>query len=102
LRLEVADRGPGIPAEHRGKVFEPFFQVDNSRAGSGSGLGLTIAEWIAIAHGGTIKLADNEPGLMVRVMLPLRGPVEDASPRPARRVRSPKKAMPRPGRSSTI
>ena len=102
LRLEVADRGPGIPAEHRGKVFEPFFQVDSSRAGSGSGLGLTIAEWIAIAHGGTIKLADNEPGLMVRVLLPLRGPVEDASRRPARRVRSPKKAMPRPGRSSTI
>ena len=102
LRLEVSDRGPGIPAAHRGKVFEPFFQMDSSRAGSGSGLGLTIAQWIAIAHGGTIKLADNEPGLVVRVLLPLRGAIEDAGRRPASRVRSAKKAIRGPGPSSTI
>ena len=102
LRLEISDRGPGVPAEQRGKVFEPFFQMDSSRAGSGSGLGLTIAQWIAIAHGGTIELEDNEPGLLVRVLLPLRGGIEDASRWPASRVRSAKKAIRRPGPSSTI
>ena len=99
LRLEVSDRGPGIPAEHRGKVFEPFFQVDSSRAGMGSGLGLTIARWIVSAHGGTIKLMDNEPGLVVRVLLPLRGLKEDASPAP--RVSSAKKANRGPDPSSS-
>ena len=74
LRLEVVDRGPGIPAEQRNKVFEPFYQLDRSRAGGGAGLGLAIARWIVSAHGGTIKLDDNDPGLMVRILLPLRGP----------------------------
>jgi two-component system, OmpR family, sensor histidine kinase CiaH len=101
LRLEVSDRGPGIPAEHRGKVFEPFFQLDSSRAGSGSGLGLAIAQWIVSAHGGTIKLMDNEPGLVVRVLLPLRGLKEDARRRPARRESSAKKALRGPDPSST-
>ena len=78
LRLEVSDRGPGIPAEHRSKVFEPFYQLDGSRSGSGAGLGLAIARWIVGAHGGTIKLVDNEPGLVVRILIPLRGPLEDA------------------------
>jgi signal transduction histidine kinase len=82
LRLEVADRGPGIPPDQRGKVFERFSQLDGSRSGSGTGLGLAIARWIVSAHGGTIKLTDNEPGLMVRILLPVRGSIERAS-RPA-------------------
>ncbi|HXC78851.1 MAG TPA: HAMP domain-containing sensor histidine kinase [Candidatus Acidoferrum sp.] len=101
LRLEVSDRGPGIPAEHRGKVFEPFFQLDGSRAVRGSGLGLTIGRWIAAAHGGTIKLTDNEPGLVVRVLLPLRGLKEDAGRPPARLVTSAKSAIRGPDPSST-
>ncbi len=74
LRVEVVDRGPGIPAEHRNKVFEPFYQLDGTRAEGGAGLGLAIAHWIVSAHGGTIKLVDNDPGLMVRILLPLGGP----------------------------
>jgi signal transduction histidine kinase len=101
LRLEVSDRGPGIPAEHRGKVFEPFFQLDGSRAGSGSGLGLTIARWIVDEHSGTIKLTDNEPGLVVRVLLPLRGLKEHADRPPARRVTSANEGIRGPGPSST-
>ncbi len=101
LRLEVCDRGPGIPAEHRVKVFEPFFQLDSSRAGSGSGLGLSIAQWIVSAHGGTIKLMDNEPGLVVRVLLPLRGLKEGANSWPVRRVSSAKNAVRGPDQSST-
>jgi len=101
LRLEISDRGPGIPAEHRGKVFEPFFQLDGSRAGSGSGLGLTIAGWIVNAHGGTIKLMDNAPGLVVRVLLPLRRLKEDAGRWPARSVGSANRAIRGPDQSST-
>ena len=76
LRLEVSDHGPGIPVEHRGKVFERFYQLDGSRSGSSAGLGLAIARWIVSAHGGTIKLMDNDPGLMVRILLPLRMSIE--------------------------
>jgi two-component system, OmpR family, sensor histidine kinase CiaH len=69
LVLEVADRGPGIPAKEREKVFERFYRVDPSRSGPGAGLGLSIARWIVTAHGGTITLHDNHPGLRARVTL---------------------------------
>ena len=101
LRLEVSDRGPGIPVEHRGKVFERFYQLDSSRSGSSAGLGLAIARWIVSAHGGTIKLMDNDPGLMVRVLLPLRASNEDANRSPARGGSTAKKAIPKPNPSST-
>jgi signal transduction histidine kinase len=101
LRLEVSDRGPGIPAEHRGRVLEPFYQLDGSRSGSGTGLGLAIARWIASAHGGTIKLMDNDPGLMVRILLPLRGGLENAKRRPSHGRGSAKNAIRTPNPSST-
>lgn len=68
--LQVADRGPGIPPEQRQQVFERFHRADPSRTGSGAGLGLAIARWIVTAHGGSISLRDNEPGLRVDVDLP--------------------------------
>lgn len=68
--LYVADRGPGIPPEQRDQVFERFHRVDPSRTGSGAGLGLAIARWIVSAHGGSISLHDNEPGLRVDVDFP--------------------------------
>jgi signal transduction histidine kinase len=100
-RLEVSDRGPGIPAEHHSKVFEPFFQLDGSRSGSGAGLGLAIARWIVSAHGGTIKLMDNDPGLMVRVLLPLRGWIDDTNRSPLAGGISAKNAIQKPTSSST-
>ena len=88
LRLEVADHGPGIPHDQRGRVFERFYRLDGSRSGSGSGLGLAIARWIVSAHGGTIKLTDNEPGLIVRILLPIRDSTERATrwPMPPRTI----------------
>jgi two-component system, OmpR family, sensor histidine kinase CiaH len=101
LRLEVADRGPGIPADQRGKVFERFYQLDRSRSGSGAGLGLAIARWIISAHGGTMTLMDNEPGLMVRVLIPIRGSIVQSTQRSAPDATSAQRANRGPGPAST-
>jgi two-component system, OmpR family, sensor histidine kinase TctE len=60
VQLSVQDNGPGIPPEDRSMVFERFYRVLGTDA-SGSGLGLSIANEIAIAHGATIKI-DSGPG----------------------------------------
>jgi NtrC-family two-component system sensor histidine kinase KinB len=53
VRFEVKDTGEGIPPEFRERIFEKFFQVPGATTG-GSGLGLTIAREIVLAHGGKI------------------------------------------------
>ena len=73
-RIEVRDRGEGIPLELREKVFERFFRADSSRnrETGGSGLGLAIVKSIVERHGGTI-VADETPGggATFRVDLPM-------------------------------
>ena len=56
--FSVANTGPGIPSEMLARVFEPFFRGDAShqRGVDGCGLGLSIARWIASAHGGELRL----------------------------------------------
>jgi len=56
--LQVADRGPGIPAEALPRIFERFFRVDHARERErgGAGLGLAITRCIVQAHGGTIEV----------------------------------------------
>jgi two-component system, OmpR family, sensor histidine kinase CiaH len=92
LVLEVADRGPGIPAELREQVFERFSRLDRDPAGpdAGAGLGLPIARWIATAHGGSIGLHDNGPGLRVRVVLPAERPTPTRGRSAARRSAAPR------------
>jgi signal transduction histidine kinase len=74
--LEVADRGPGVPAGLRERVFERFSRGsgDTARAG-GSGLGLAIVKAVADAHGGSVELLD-APGGGARfvVSLPIGSP----------------------------
>ena len=71
--LEVADAGPGIPAEHRQCVFQRLYRVEasRSRGHGGSGLGLSIAAAIVQAHGGRVELISAEGrGSTFRVLLP--------------------------------
>jgi two-component system osmolarity sensor histidine kinase EnvZ len=68
--LTVADRGPGIRACNPDELIKPFAREDNSRSGPGSGLGLTMVDRIARAHGGSIKLMNRpDGGLLVVVTL---------------------------------
>jgi signal transduction histidine kinase len=68
--LEVADDGPGIPADERARVFDRFYRVPGTDA-PGSGLGLAIARQVADLHHGRIELDDGlgGRGLTARVVL---------------------------------
>ncbi len=72
LNIEVADRGPGIPAQDLKRVFEKFYRIPVPEGVSGTGLGLSICKGIVEAHGGTIR-AENRTGggLKIIVTLPL-------------------------------
>jgi signal transduction histidine kinase len=71
VRARAAD-GPGIPAEERARVFEPYYRVRETAAlGPGTGLGLSVVRSLVEAHGGTVR-ADTAPGVGTRmtVILP--------------------------------
>ena len=61
--VQVADNGPGIPAEHHDRIFDRFYRIEpnRSRDTGGAGLGLSIAKWAVEAHGGTLTLT-SAPG----------------------------------------
>lgn len=69
-RLSVCDNGPGVPAEHLGRVQERFVRLDESRHTPGSGLGLAIATACAKLHGGRLVLKDAHPGFEARLEMP--------------------------------
>ncbi|HUT33263.1 MAG TPA: heavy metal sensor histidine kinase [Planctomycetota bacterium] len=74
VRVAVADTGIGIPAEQQDKVFQRFYRVEGSRSRDtgGAGLGLSIARWIATAHGGRVELQSAlGAGSTFTVVLPL-------------------------------
>lgn len=92
LRLEVADEGPGIPAEERTRVFERFARGGGtSPSDGGTGLGLAIARWAVTLHGGVIAVVESEAGCLIRVDLPgavdLGAPAAPTGPRAALRRR---------------
>jgi heavy metal sensor kinase len=73
VAIEVADSGPGISIEHREKIFDRFYRIDEgrSRETGGAGLGLAIAKWIAETHGGNLMLeCPQEGGCIFRLSLP--------------------------------
>ena len=72
--LRITDTGPGIPADCRDSVFQPFFRVDKSRSREmgGVGLGLALVREIAVLHGGSVTVeSSSENGTTFSVTLPL-------------------------------
>ena len=75
--LRIADTGPGIPADCRESIFQPFFRVDKSRSREmgGVGLGLALVREIAVLHGGSVTVeSSSENGTTFVVTLPLAQP----------------------------
>ncbi|QAY80076.1 ATP-binding protein [Sphingosinicella sp. BN140058] len=73
VRIEVRDRGPGIPETRVDDVLQPFARIEESRnrETGGSGLGLAIAKAAAESHGGTLQLRNAaEGGLIAALVLP--------------------------------
>ncbi len=74
--IEIRDDGPGIPVDEMENVFRPFYRLEGSRnkKSGGVGLGLSIAQDIINAHGGSVALSENldaPHGLLVTIRLPL-------------------------------
>jgi heavy metal sensor kinase len=71
--VEIEDCGPGIPPEHRDKIFDRFYRIDEarSREAGGAGLGLAIAKWGAEAHGGRLVLTSTATGCIFHLLLPV-------------------------------
>ena len=73
VRIDVKDRGCGVPPAETGRIFKEFYRVDRSLTSRvpGSGLGLTIARRIARDHGGDVEYRPREGGGSVfRIVLP--------------------------------
>jgi nitrogen fixation/metabolism regulation signal transduction histidine kinase len=69
IALDVADDGPGVPPEIRGRLFEPY--TTSRRIGEGMGLGLAISRKILLDHGGDLELVrTSETGTVFRLLFP--------------------------------
>ena len=85
VRLEIADDGPGVPLAIHGALFEPF--VTTKEVGKGTGLGLAVCRGLVEGCGGTIRLADTQPGEGARFVVELPTP---SAPPPKRSVAPPR------------
>ena len=69
--ITISDKGQGIPKEEFGKIFQPFYRVDNSRTSPGFGLGLSLAYRIIKLHKGEIGLeSEIKKGTTFTVQIP--------------------------------
>lgn len=90
LALEVADNGPGVPPEHRERIFEEFFTTKPQA--TGMGFGLAFSRSVAEGHRGRLVLLDQSGGATFQMTLPIdtgevedRGDVEPEAGTPIRR-----------------
>ena len=77
LRIDVIDRGPGIPDEERQRIFDMFFSVERGDRGrQGTGLGLAITQGMVGAHGGSVDALPGRDGkgTTIRITLPRMTP----------------------------
>ncbi len=88
VSISIRDFGEGIPAADLPHIFRRFYQADPSRTKRGHGLGLSLAEGIARAHGASIEVESNEgAGSVFRVTLPADSRSEAPDPISADRAR---------------
>lgn len=73
LQIEVRDYGPGIPENQLQLIGQAFYrpEVARSRNTGGVGLGLYLCKLVALAHGGRLEISNADPGISVKVTLPL-------------------------------
>lgn len=79
IQVEIADTGPGIPAEEVPRIFEELYRGSNARNREGSGLGLALVKRIVERHGGSIAVhsrMNGATGTMFTVLLPASGSVD--------------------------
>ncbi len=73
--IRLSDTGPGVPERARAHLFQAF---QGSVRKGGTGLGLTIARELVVAHGGELRLADGEAsGAVFEIEIPDRGPTDE-------------------------
>lgn len=81
-RIEVVDRGRGVPADGLGQLFEPFFKYETERPGPGSGLGLAIAAHHARLLGGRLEVTSRPGDTRFLLVLPVIASSEAADDQP--------------------
>jgi two-component system sensor histidine kinase KdpD len=72
VELRVVDHGPGVPLEHRERLFEPFQRLGDRSNDTGAGLGLAVARGFVDAMGGRMRMEDT-PGGGLTMVIVLRG-----------------------------
>lgn len=68
VQIRIADRGPGIPAADRERVFAPFQRLGDTETGTGLGLGLALARGLTEAMGGTLQPSDTTLGGLTMIL----------------------------------
>ena len=84
--IQVSDSGPGVPASELGKIFQPFYRIDDARgrATGGVGLGLAITQQAVRLHGGSVRASNlPEGGLLVEIRIPLTSSGPEGTRTPA-------------------
>lgn len=71
IAIHVEDRGAGIAESDRAQALKRFGRLDAARSTPGAGLGMALIEAVARLHNGRFELADNAPGLVARIVLPV-------------------------------
>ena len=79
VRLAVSDHGPGIPETDRARVLGRFVRLEDARSRPGFGLGLSLVNAVVRLHHGTLRLADNGPGLRVEIEFPASAQAQPAA-----------------------